>query len=94
MSSYGFFGFKAIGESSSPREVICRSCGTTWVRASIKELRREAERRIDERYQIVEAENERLRAELAGLTKPAPTEPAPPPVRDDALRPGDGQTAN
>jgi DNA-directed RNA polymerase subunit RPC12/RpoP len=65
MGSYGFFGFKAIGDLSSSREVSCHSCGAQWVRPSIRELRREAERRIDERYERFEAENQRLLSELA-----------------------------
>src|SRR4051794_35013804 len=61
---YGFFGFKAIGDLSTPRDVVCQDCGAEWLRPSIKELRQEAERRIDERYERFAAENERLLAEL------------------------------
>ena len=63
--SYGFFGFKAIGDLGSPREVHCLNCGAEWVRAPVRELRKEAERRIDERYARFEQENQRLLRELA-----------------------------
>jgi hypothetical protein len=61
---YGFFGFKAISDLSASQDVECRSCGASWLRPPIKELRLEAERRIDERYERFEAENRRLLAEL------------------------------
>jgi hypothetical protein len=85
MSSYGFFGFKAIGDLSSAREVVCRNCATEWVRPPLREIRREAERRINERYDLVEVENQRLRDELAGLTRPEFPE---------ASVPEDGEAAN
>src|SRR3954447_15743653 len=61
---YGFFGFKAIGDLSTPRDVVCQNCGAEWLRPPIKELRVEAERRFDERYERFSAENRRLLAEL------------------------------
>ena len=61
---YGFFGFKAIGDLSSTKDVVCRNCGHEWLRPPIKELRIEAERRVDERYERFAAENARLLAEL------------------------------
>ncbi len=63
-TGYGVFGFKAIGDMSSPRQVVCRSCGAEWLRPPIRELRLEAERRIDERSERFSAENRRLLAEL------------------------------
>jgi DNA-directed RNA polymerase subunit RPC12/RpoP len=62
---YGFFGFKAIGDMGAPKQVQCRNCGHQWLRAPMKELRQEAERRIDERYAALDGENERLRRQLA-----------------------------
>jgi hypothetical protein len=58
-------GFKAIAEFSSAKHVQCRNCGHEWDRPPVRELRREAERRIDERYAALDVENERLRRQLA-----------------------------
>src|SRR4051794_23443617 len=65
IGSYGFFGFKAIGDLGSPRQVFCRRCGHEWVRPPLREPRREAGRRIDERYERFEGGNQRLFQELA-----------------------------
>jgi hypothetical protein len=81
IGSYGFFGFKAIGDLGSPRQVFCRRCGHEWVRPPLRELRREAERRIDERYEQFEVENQRLLQELARDRLPRP---APPSEEDPA----------
>ena len=89
LGSYGFFGFKALGDLGSPREVSCRGCGATWMRPPMRELRREAERRIEERYDRVDVENERLRRELAALKR----RPAVPLI-EDGLAPGDEAGAN
>jgi DNA-directed RNA polymerase subunit RPC12/RpoP len=62
---YGIMGFKAIAEFSSAKHVQCRNCGHEWDRPPVRELRREAERRIDERYAALDVENERLRRQLA-----------------------------
>jgi hypothetical protein len=67
VGAYGFFGFKALGDLGSPRLVHCSGCGAEWMRAPMRELRREAERRIDERYDRFEAENRRLQQELQKL---------------------------
>jgi hypothetical protein len=64
VGGYGFFGFKAITDAGAPRLVHCSNCGHEWMRPPIKELRREAERRIDERYDQVDVENQRLRRQL------------------------------
>lgn len=64
---YGFFGFKAIGDFGSPKEVCCRACQAVWLRPPMRDLRREAERRISARYDQFHVENERLRRELAEL---------------------------
>jgi len=61
---YGFFGFKAIGDLTVPRDVACRNCGHEWVRPPLRELRAEAERRIGERYDRFAEENRRLLDEL------------------------------
>jgi DNA-directed RNA polymerase subunit RPC12/RpoP len=61
---YGFFGFKAIGDLGAVKQVHCRNCGHEWQRPPMRELRQEAERRIDERYAAVDVENERLRRQL------------------------------
>lgn len=64
---YGFFGFKAIGDFGSPKEVSCGDCRAVWLRPPMRDLRREAERRIAVRYDRFHVENERLRRELAEL---------------------------
>lgn len=64
---YGFFGFKAIGDFGAPKDVCCRSCQAVWLRPPMRDLRREAERRISLRYDQFHVENERLRRELAAL---------------------------
>lgn len=85
---YGFFGFKAIGDFGAPKQVQCRNCGHEWLRPPMRELRREAERRIDERYDALDVENERLRRQLAnyvayqqdidrGLLSPPAEDPQP-----------------
>jgi hypothetical protein len=62
---YGIMGFKAIADFGAPKHVQCRNCGHQWDRPPLRELRREAERRIDERYAALDVENERLRRQLA-----------------------------
>lgn len=78
---YGFFGFKAIGDLTAPRQVICRNCAAEWLRPPLRELRAEAQRRIDERYDRFTIENQRLLEELERdrRTNFAPPEPQPDP---------------
>jgi DNA-directed RNA polymerase subunit RPC12/RpoP len=85
LGSYGLLGLKALGEFGSPKEVQCRHCGEQWFRAPMREIRREAQRRIDARYDQVDVENERLRRQLADYLATNPTSSAPSPA--DA-RPG------
>jgi NAD-dependent SIR2 family protein deacetylase len=75
LGSYGLLGLKALGEFGSPKEVQCRRCGEQWARAPMRELRREAQRRIDARYDQVDIENERLKQQLASYlaANPRPT---------------------
>jgi ribosomal protein S27E len=65
--SYGLLGLRVLGEYGAPREVVCRRCATTWLRPPMRDLRREAQRRIDERYDQLDEENLRLRQELDRL---------------------------
>jgi hypothetical protein len=65
--SYGLLGLRVLGEYGAPRDVVCRRCNTTWLRPPMRDLRREARRRIDERYDELDVENLRLRRELERL---------------------------
>jgi hypothetical protein len=65
--SYGLLGLRVLGEYGAPREVVCRRCQHTWLRPPMRDLRREAQRRIDERYDELDEENLRLRRELDQL---------------------------
>jgi DNA-directed RNA polymerase subunit RPC12/RpoP len=86
LGSYGFFGLRAIGEFGASREIACRACGHHWVRPPMRELRREAERRVDARYDEFVAENLRLQEELVRIRN-APRTPGP----EDG---GEAQVAN
>jgi hypothetical protein len=72
---YGLLGLKAIGEFGGPKDVQCRHCGEQWARPPMRELRREAQRRIDARYDQVDVENERLKQQLDAYlaANPRPT---------------------
>jgi hypothetical protein len=65
--SYGLLGLRVLGEWGSPRDVVCRRCQNTWLRPPMRDLRREAQRRIDERYNELDEENLRLQRELDRL---------------------------
>lgn len=86
LGSYGFFGLRVLGEFGTPREVACRHCGAHWARPPMRELRREAERRIGARYDEFVAENLRLQEELDRIRMTPPT----PGIEDD----GDIDAAN
>lgn len=84
LGGYGFFGLKALGDFGSPRDVRCQGCGAQWARAPMRELRREAQRRIDERYDALDVENERLRSQLSAfLDANPPTVAGEIPARDE-----------
>jgi DNA-directed RNA polymerase subunit RPC12/RpoP len=102
---YGIMGFKAIAEFGATKHVRCRNCGHQWERPPLRELRREAERRVDERYAALDVENERLRRQLAdylayqrdidrGMIPPPERELQEPGDRRNSLTPGSPQAGN
>jgi DNA-directed RNA polymerase subunit RPC12/RpoP len=90
-NGYGLLGLRALGEFGSPRDVKCRTCGHEWTRAPMREMRREAQRRIDERYDAADVTNDRLRRELAAFLEanpPTASRPRPSAAPGEPPEPG------
>lgn len=92
LGGYGLLGLKAIGEFGSPKDVQCQRCGEQWARAPMRELRREAQRRIDARYDQVDVENERLRQQLAAYLAANPVEGPAAPAEPQSEPPSEPQS--